>query len=222
MPRPKTFAYRSAAPILDHLELPTSTQQLKGELGDPYDIWSQPPSPEIDRAWNELNDDNLAYVTSKDILAAGKNLSVAVKFPSDAGFGDDAYPILVDVKHKIHCLNRIRKDLYFDHYWASAYPDGETTDLHKDHTNHCVSILLKSLMCEASTDFITYAWYDGYDHPHPDFNIERKCGDFTGVNDWTAARSLDGDEFFNLPKPAGQVTLSMTDEALRALGQQDG
>ena len=156
------------------------------------------------------------------MIAAGKNLSVSVKVPSEEGLGDDAYPVLVDVKHKIHCLNRIRKDLYFDYYWRDTYPDGHTTDLHKEHTNHCVKILLQSLVCEANTDFISYAWYDGYDHPHPDFNIERKCGDFDGVHDWVKAHEMGQDQIFDLKKPDGQTTTKMTDAALRALRQLSG
>ena len=161
---------------------------MRGELGQPHDIWSMPPSPEVDRAWSGLNRQNIAWATSQDLLTAGKNLSVSVKFPVEAGHRDDAYPILVDIKHKTHCLNRIRMDLKIDPYWKDAYPDGKTSDLHREHTNHCVSILLKSLLCDAITDFINYAWYDDYDHPHPNFNFERKCGDFHGFQEWTTSR----------------------------------
>jgi len=196
---------------------------MRGELGQSHDIWSMPPSLEVDQAWSALNAENVAWATSKDLLAAGRNLSTSVKFPLEAGYGDDAYPILVDIKHKIHCLDRIRMDLSFEHYWGDVYPDGKASDLHTAHTNHCVSILLQSLFCDATTDFINYAWYDNYDHPHPDFNLQRKCGDFDGIQEWTTSRSInDSDKIFSIPKPGNQPTLTMSPAAIHALSQANG
>lgn len=72
----------------------------------------------------------------QDLLDASENLSLSVKFPVEAGYGDHAYRILVDIKHKIHGLNRIRMDLNFNYYWKDAYP--RLIPLHKhvspDHT----------------------------------------------------------------------------------------
>ena len=186
------------------------------------DIWSQPPSPSVDAAWQRLNHKNMAWATAEDLVAAGKNLSTSVKFPAESGFGDDAYPILVDLKHKTHCLNRIRKDLYFDHYWKDTFPDGKPSDLHKDHTNHCVSILLQSLLCEASTDFVSYSWYQDFAQPFPSFNFQRQCGDYQGVADWIDEREVQQHEIVHIQKPDGQPEIAMTTEALRVLRLHDG
>ncbi|KAK0106674.1 hypothetical protein ONS96_004294 [Cadophora gregata f. sp. sojae] len=210
------------SPIIKSLDLSSDIKTLRGDVENNGDIYRQPPSPSTDDAWNRLNQDNLAWATSKDLKAAGKDIDVAVKFPPSLGFGDDAYPVLVDVKHKIHCLNRIRKDVYFDYYWKDKFPDGNATDLHKSHTDHCIYILLQSLMCDANTDFVPYAWYDIYDHPHPDFMVNRKCGDFDGVTKWTEDHKTVMADIFDIKKPEGQETLSMSTDLLRILSQTDG
>ena len=145
-----------------------------------------------------------------------------MRLPPTQGFGDDAYPVLLDVGHKIHCLDRIRQDIHFDYYWRSEFPDGNASDLHRAHTTHCIRILLQSILCDASTDFIRYAWFEGYPHPHPDFDINRKCGDIDGIWEWSKQRVVESDNIFYLNKPLDQKTLPMTEDVRRILLQSQG
>ena len=210
------------APMTDSLHALGALQTIHGDLEPGREIWSQPPSPAVDKAWLEVTAYGNAWMTSADLLRAGRNLSISVQWPPHAGFGNDAYPVISDVKHRIHCLDRIRKDLYFDYYWKETYPGGNVTRLHQSHTEHCVSILLQGLVCDANTDFLSYGWYEGYDHPFINFDYDRKCGDFTGISNWLQAHEVESADIFDIPKPIGQATLPMSSQLLETLRDPTG
>jgi hypothetical protein len=61
-------------------------------------IYIQPPSKETDDAWNLLERGVVSWVTSTDLTAAGIDPLKSVKLPQAMGFGNDAYPVVVDTK----------------------------------------------------------------------------------------------------------------------------
>src|SRR4051794_38858895 len=99
------------------LNISTNLQNLDGSVQNNGDIYRQAPSPEVDQAWAELMRNSDVWVSKKDIASMGKDPATAVKFPVTYGFGDDAYATVTDIGHKIHCLDWIRKEIHFDHYW---------------------------------------------------------------------------------------------------------
>ena len=195
---------------------------FRADLEQDDNIYIRQPSRETDDAWNSLEYGVASWATSKDLRAAGKDPSLSIQLPTSMGLGEDAYPIVVDIKHRIHCLNRIRKDLYFDYYYHDAFPGGNVTELHRLHTNHCLLLLLKSLICAANTDFAAFSWYEEYHQPLADFNIERKCGDFDGIDRWARARRIDQRSIYEIPKAANMPTRPMSAELREKLGQIDG
>jgi hypothetical protein len=207
------------APIIDHLNLSATPQLVRGEIENNGDVFHQAPSPQVDEAWDNLLKYNNVWVTSKELRSAGKDPEISVKLPLDYGFGPDAYAALTDIGHKFHCLDWIRKDVYVNYY----APNGSTsiTDLHKAHTNHCIYILYQSIKCEASTDIMGSAWYEGRERPETEFNFKRKCGDMNGVSQWAKGRSIDGRMINKIKKPKGQRSIAISDELLRILFLQD-
>lgn len=204
------------------LNLRPEARTLKLDLEqNSHNIYIRQPSKETDDAWNVLERGVASWATSRDLTAAGMDPIQSVKLPASMGLGEDAYPIVVDVKHRIHCLNRIRKDLHFDHYYGADFPDGNGTEFHRFHTDHCILVLLESMMCDANTDFDAFSWFEGFDHSMADFNINRKCGDFKGIDHWANQRQLDQLELFYLPKPADVYERPMSEHVRETLGQYD-
>lgn len=186
---------------------------MKGTfLNEDHDILRQKPSPEVDAAWENLTDHGITYVSSSDIMKMGKDPAVVANFGPEFGLGPDAYAVETDIIHKIHCLNMIRKDLNFDYYWGEMYPDGVPSERHRLHTNHCVYIILQSLMCDANTDLIPQVWVKDYPWATPDFNINRKCGNFDAVKTWEREHRVDPDLFQQMSKPRGQHSISRSKE----------
>lgn len=90
----------------------------------------------------------------------------------------------VDVLHQIHCINALRRDVHFSHYFGSKYPDGQLSELHHIHSDHCIYVLLENLISNANLDTITLDWVEDQKHPLLDFRINRKCVNFDAVLKW--------------------------------------
>jgi Mycotoxin biosynthesis protein UstYa len=211
------------APILDEIDLKFTTKQIVGEDEDTdHSIFRQPPSPAVDAAWNNLSNLNSIWVSSSDIVRMGKDPKSVAKYPESFNLGLDAYAAELDSLHKIHCLNSLRKEIYFDYYFGDKYPDGKTPELHQAHTSHCLYVLLQHLMCEASTDIVTREWVEGQIHPYPDFSINRQCGDFNALLKWQEGRRVTNDEFRAWRMPEGHVPKPVSDEFKRVFGYGNG
>ena len=53
-------------------------------------------------------------------------------------------------------------------------------------------MLRQKLMCDADTNLITYNWIQNHYAPHPNFNVQHKCGNYENLVQHTLAHSIDG------------------------------
>lgn len=189
---------------------------MKGDFNNlDNDVYRRKPSPEVDAAWDELSEHGMSYVTGEQARKMGWDTSVMPLYPPELGVGPDRYAAETDIIHKIHCLNMVRKDVHFDYYWRDMYPDGVPSERHQIHTNHCIYILLQALLCDANTDMIPHVYLDDYPWPTPDFNIDRKCGDFNTIRQWERTHSIPFNKSGALDKPKGHKGRPMDDEFRR-------
>ena len=137
---------QSPAPILDKIDLRLSTICVNGTDEDlTHSIYWQPPSPETDAAWSRLSNSRTIWISSSDIKKLGKDPANVAHFPEYFNLGSDAYAAELDIYHKVHCLNTLRKAIHFDYYYGDRFPDGKPSELHTTHVTHCLYILLQSL-----------------------------------------------------------------------------
>lgn len=195
----------STAPILDSVELGPVTKHGNTTLllGSEPSIYRQDPSYEVDVAWDRLGDLRLIPLTREEVEAIGKSPQDAVKFPIDFGLGPEAYAGRLDVFHQIHCLDTLRREAYFEHYYGSVYPGGfnQTSNMHRLHLSHCIEYLLHSILCQATTDVYTHIWTDAVEHPFPDFSAKHECRDFDALKAWHDRNAVDVDNFVDLTAP---------------------
>jgi Mycotoxin biosynthesis protein UstYa len=178
----------------------------------PPTIYRQDPSPAVDAAWDRIANVRTTVISRDDVVKLGKDPVSSAKYPPSFGYGDDAYVAEVDVFHLIHCLDSLRREIFFDHYHADKFPDGKPSDLHKQHTSHCIYILLQNLMCSASVDVITHKWFDVQKHPFPDFNIQKKCRNFDDILAWQEKHVVDDAPYSRLRRPADMEPVKTSDE----------
>ena len=211
------------APLFDQIDMRLETVQINGTLlnTSPPSIYRMDPSPEVDAAWDRIANVRTSAVSRADVLKLGKDPAVAVKYPPSFGLGDDAYVAEVDVFHQIHCLDALRREIHFEHYHASQFPDGKPSALHRMHTSHCIYILLQNLMCSASVDVIVHEWRDVQRHPFPDFNINKKCRNFDAVLAWQEQHAVADAPYHLLRRPAGMDPVATSDEFKDAFHQWD-
>jgi hypothetical protein len=201
------------SPILDQIHVELSTVRRNGSLlpDHPTSIYRQDPSHEVDMAWHRLGNINPIPISVQDVRNIGYDPSIAAKWPEVYGLGGDAYVARLDVFHEIHCLDMLRREVHFEHYYPQ-WPNGATAD-HKVHISHCIYALLQSLTCAANTDPFIHYWVDVGDEPYPDFSINRQCKNFDAILDWQEKNSIPMSQFRDvIRKPEGVAPRIMSEE----------
>ncbi|KAI9036331.1 oxidase ustYa family protein [Aspergillus affinis] len=193
---------------MDDTDVSFSTEWIDGNFlnNDPLSIFRQEPSLEVDIAWFKLADTRPIPLTREDVLAIGKDPEKSVKLGLEFGLGPDLYAGRIDVFHQLHCLDALRQEAYFEHYYHNTYPGGynQTTKKHRAHLSHCIHIILQNILCHANTDILTHIWTDAVDHPWPDFNIPHRCRDYRALMDWQHRHAVDEGLFVKMKRPEDQ------------------
>lgn len=191
--------------------------------------------------WDLISAEGFEVTTasSSSIKNSGKDPLLAVQAPESWGRGDDAYLVQIDAFHQIHCLNELRKGIYYDYYYKERYSkDGKTNGdsppaEHYIHKNHCVHILLQNIMCHADVDIIPHNWvhYEGINQPNrpwaeplADFNSVKMCRDFEGLLGWaqkTAVQDL-AKKWHDLKYPAGAPVLDGSSGYFKIVSEHEG
>lgn len=74
--------------------------------------------------------------------------------------------------------------------WEATYPDyylkndeyyRDRIEEWREHVDHCADMLRQKLMCDADSTIVTYNWLKKHTAPHPNFNVQHKCGDYDAL-----------------------------------------
>ena len=175
---------------------------LNGHFHGNTSIFRHDPSPLVDAAWDYISTEGRELITvpSAAIRHSHKDPARAVRAPASWGAGPDAYVAQVDVFHQIHCLNELRKDAHWDHYYGAAFPGGRDSVPAgwKNHKRHCLHMLLQNIMCHADADVISHDWVrsgqPGTDRPEveplADFGAVKQCRDFEALLAWARENAV--------------------------------
>ena len=149
-------------------------------------------------------------ITAAEVRAIGKNPDTAVKLPDDYGYGPDAYLGAIEVFHHIHCLDKLRKEISYKHYWEKGEGPAPGTAMHEAHTSHCIDVLAQALRCTGSVDIVTFNWVEGRDMMFPDFENNKVCRDFDTLLGWVDENGvkMGEDNLRALKPPAGALRIA--------------
>ena len=147
-------------------------------------------------------------ITQSDIIALGKDPDIAARFPNeDFGLGEEAYIAALDVQHKMHCLNELRKMAFVDYGESTSTPKKhEHGQLWWIHLRHCVDMLAQDMICHADADLITYRWMDTQSNPFPDFSINRQCRNLDDILQYRDEHKVDSRKIVAMQKPKSGIT----------------
>jgi hypothetical protein len=116
-------------------------------------IYRQHPSLEVNAAWDRASSTAAVLISSADVLALGREPSIAVQTPSSFGHGPDANLAQIDAFRQIYCLNMIPKTAYQGCY----LPPTSSDPVHWTHVSHCIgSLLQKLIVANESINIITH------------------------------------------------------------------
>lgn len=98
------------------------------------------------------------------------------------------YFVNVEAMHHLHCLNLVRKGLYYNYDYYKA--QGEHAFQNEDviirlHVSHCLDTIRQVLMCNADTGVLGQVWHNPEaPEAFPDFRSHHKCKNFDAIRDW--------------------------------------
>lgn len=154
-------------------------------LHEPDSLWRGPPSPMIDDAWNNVTWKVPEVPVDEHVVRQANielDMNSLARFPPE--FGGLIYTE-VEWKHHLHCLNLMRKFVYYDYYKnTTALFYAYTNDEVINHLAHCIDMLRQFVMCNADTGLMFSYWIEGHDRKHVDFNTEHVCRDFEQLLDY--------------------------------------
>ncbi|KAM4063786.1 hypothetical protein HRG_012516 [Hirsutella rhossiliensis] len=135
------------------------------------------PSPEIDKAWDELVGPVTLLVSPEE-----KKLFPGADLFLDPETG--LHLAQLTVMHDLHCLNMLRMSRHLDYYTEM---DDYTL---QPHIEHCIDSLRLSLMCTGDMTLLPVEWSANRNWLMPVFESVHTCRDFGELKAW--AKNRDG------------------------------
>ncbi|KAM0548119.1 hypothetical protein ACHAPJ_010040 [Fusarium lateritium] len=172
------------SPVLKDVPIKYETEHFDGDFMN-ENVFRKNGSAETDEAWESLGVDYRPGIISyKDGIASGLTDAHVQVDPKHGG----GFIVNVEGMHHLHCLNMVRKSLYFnyDHYKAMGghafKNDGEIFRL---HLTHCLDTIRQVLMCNIDTGVLGQVWYNKKDpSAFPDFNTKHTCKNYDDIRKW--------------------------------------
>ncbi|KAF4971284.1 hypothetical protein FSARC_1854 [Fusarium sarcochroum] len=190
--------YDVDSPIFNLVRPTTKKLQYNNTFwpGSSPSVFRQPPSDEVDAAWERISNGRDIVISREEVIALGKNPNETVRADPAWGFGDDAHLGLVHAMHQNHCLNAIRKAVYYNYYYRNkrgfgANPPKDYRAKYYSHMDHCLDFLRQDIACKADLSISTYRWMEGEVTPEADFATWHQCRDFEGLLAWHAKHEIN-------------------------------
>ncbi|KAL5358083.1 hypothetical protein BJX96DRAFT_182665 [Aspergillus floccosus] len=178
------------APLMRDMDVTYHVEQFNGEFLT-ENIYRQNASQEVDDAWEALGVD---YRPLRVPPEAAEEAGIAhdqVKINDKYGGG---YIANLEGLHHLHCLNLLRKSLYYNYDYYHAKGEGAFVNddyIVRKHVSHCLDILRQQLMCTVDVGVLGQIWV-WPDDPKPfvDFNTRHKCRNFDAIRQWAHDHQL--------------------------------
>ncbi|KAH8432921.1 oxidase ustYa family protein [Aspergillus melleus] len=178
------------SPLFNDVDIKYHVEEFNGEFIN-QNIYRQDASPEVDAAWEALGTDYRPLrVPPEDGEKSGIS-SDHVKINDEYGGG---YPANLEGLHHLHCLNLLRKSLYYNYDYYHERGEGAFVNADhvvRIHVSHCLDILRQQLMCTIDTGVLGRVWvFPDEPTPFVDFNTKHKCKNFDAIRQWAEDNQL--------------------------------
>ncbi|KAI7972940.1 hypothetical protein EIK77_001514 [Talaromyces pinophilus] len=151
--------------------------------GDKPSIFQQPPSPEVDEAWDRISSTESIALSAEEVRRIGYDPAATWPAP-ESDFGEDVYYGVLDVFHQLHCLNNLRKTT-----WPEYYGDMRKKMIHTPinwdhHLTHCTYVLMRSITCHADLEVLVGQKFAGWPGLNLNFGSTKMCRNFDEILKW--------------------------------------
>ncbi|KAJ7630547.1 hypothetical protein FB45DRAFT_915836 [Roridomyces roridus] len=142
-------------------------------FGSDVEIYDQPPSDQVDKAWEGLYEFAYSKIPRHQaLLLVNKTYPILGDSPS-------TYMLALDVFHELHCLDEIRKAMY--QYYYPPSPEG----INSTHMRHCLSSLRQSIMCSSDISPVVWQWSEKSHAAKERADVLHTCRDFSLIQQWS-------------------------------------
>ncbi|KAI0539931.1 hypothetical protein GGR58DRAFT_462510 [Xylaria digitata] len=106
---------------------------------------------EVDEAWDYLLEPINIRLTHHELEQSRATFADEIVQLTD---GD--YVSVLSVHHELHCLDALRRNIYYSYYYPNATEEERRYSI--IHMSHCVDTIRRSLMCKADIAVYTAYW----------------------------------------------------------------
>ncbi|KAH8817357.1 hypothetical protein F5884DRAFT_874356 [Xylogone sp. PMI_703] len=146
-----------------------------------YNLYEGPPTPEKDKAWDDLIQVGIVSLTSDE---AGQLANKTLENPLVEG----EYMVGVEVFHQIHCVNILRHQVY-----EQATPYSQRPRNERAHIDHCVDSLRQVIMCHGDTTPMSLVRDERESPPYfVIFETVHTCRNWDSIWNWAVKRNTTG------------------------------
>ncbi|KAJ7207321.1 hypothetical protein C8J57DRAFT_1725748 [Mycena rebaudengoi] len=141
---------------------------------DDIPIYEQPPTDEVDDAWESL------YAVAASRIPKSEALKLTNKTWPIVN-EDGNFLVALDVFHTLHCLDMLRQ---------AVHPGHGYTKRPRSHLRHCIGAIRQALMCSVDITPIVWQWSDKFREAEQRDDILHTCRDFDKIRNWAEERSM--------------------------------
>ncbi|KAI0521646.1 hypothetical protein F5B22DRAFT_643821 [Xylaria bambusicola] len=141
------------------------------------------PSDQREALWEELLGPSTIRLSAHDLERLGRPKEKGIQLP------DGDYIGTLNVFHDLHCLRRVTRLLYPEHY----FPNITNEDKHMNllHAQHCMDRLRQSIQCRGDISVATYLWGVRQAVPIGNFTSLHECVNWDALHDWSRDKMVD-------------------------------
>ncbi|KAJ6142743.1 hypothetical protein N7471_002196 [Penicillium samsonianum] len=133
------------------------------------------PSPEIDKAWDELLYGQIVNLPESQVPDVKDRTFFRTEY--------QAYETGLDSVHQLHCINQMRK-AYSPEYYPNLDLSPHGTKIHIDH---CLDYLRQSIQCGADMTPVVLYYEPAINMSLPNFEQVHTCRNWDKLHAWSVA-----------------------------------
>ncbi|KAG0648777.1 hypothetical protein D0Z07_4706 [Hyphodiscus hymeniophilus] len=176
-------------------------------------------SDEADAKWKWYDASNGGYIMIPKEEAARADIDPARHAYIDRpDLGVEGFPVLPEAIHEMHCVNMVRRNLYYniEHTRAGCHPPNcEPPELESwriQHVDHCLEILRNRIACTADLGIVPFMWYGPNGKLAGDMARMKTCSDYDAIREFVMENGvLEGETKGILKPPQGAFITDLRD-----------
>ncbi|KAI0398004.1 hypothetical protein F5Y17DRAFT_413128 [Xylariaceae sp. FL0594] len=189
---------KGITPTLTHLA-ETSPQLVDVTFYPDGSPWRKHNSTEADEIWADHEQANRGFVMIPKEEAEAADIDPSRHAYIDRpDIGMVGYPVLPEAVHQMHCVNMLRKNLYYniEHTRSACKPplcvphELEGWDIW--HIDHCLEIIRNRIACTADMGVVPFLWVGDKDKAKLTGENKRMhtCGNYDAIRQFVAVNAV--------------------------------